>query len=69
MNNPPKVQPHLKAFLDWIIALGFALVGLIANLTKPIMDQQEDLTESARRANVSAIPPSSAVATDTSSHT
>ena len=66
LNNPPKVQPHLKAFLDWIIALGFALVGLIANLTKPIMDQQEELAESARLANVRSIPVSSAVATDTS---
>jgi hypothetical protein len=63
LNNPPKVPPTFTALLNWIIQLGFALVGLIANLTQPIMDQQEELAESARQANVRSIPTSSAAAT------
>ena len=63
LNNPPKVQPHLTAFLNWIIQVGFALIGLIATLTKPIMDQQEEFAESARLASVRSIPISSAAAT------
>jgi hypothetical protein len=69
LNNPPKVQPHLTALLNWIIQLGFALVGLIANLTQPIMDQQEEFAESARLANVRPIPTSSVAATAGTSRT
>ena len=68
LNNPPKVQPHLTVLFNWIIQLGFALVGLIANLTKPIMDKQGDFTKSAQLASVYAIPPPSAAATGTSSN-
>jgi len=63
LNNPPKLPPNFKALLDWIIQIGFALVGFIATITQPIMDRQEELAESARRANVSSIPASSAAAT------
>jgi len=63
LNNPPKVQPHLTVLLNWIIQLGFALMGLITSLTKPIMDQQEEFAESARLASVRTIPTSLAAAT------
>jgi len=65
LNNPPKVLPQLTALLDWIIKIGFTLVGLIANLTKPIMDQQEDLAESTRQAKAHSMPASLAAATST----
>ena len=65
LNNPPKVQLHLTALLNWIIQIGFALVGLIANLTKPIMDQQEELAESARLASVRSIPSAAAATAGT----
>jgi len=63
LNNPPKVRPPFTALLNWIVQLGFALVGLVANLTQPIMDQQEELAESARLAKVSSMPTSSVAAT------
>ena len=63
LNNPPKV------LLNWIIQLGFALVGLIASLTKPIMDQQEEFAKSARLASVRTIPTSLAAATASTTNT
>jgi len=63
LNNPPKVQPHLTVLLNWIIQLGFALMGLIASLTKPIMDQQEEFAKSAQLASVRTIPTLLAAAT------
>jgi len=63
LNNPPKVPPPFTALLNWIIQLGFVLMGLVANLTQPIMDQREELAESAQLAKVSSMPTLSVAAT------
>src|SRR5258705_77577 len=52
LNNPPRAQqPGLVALVEWIVKLGFALVGMIANLAKQLADQADKAFEVARRAS------------------
>ena len=52
LNNPPRAQqPHLAALVEWIIKLGFVLVGMVANLAKHLTDQADEAFETARSAS------------------
>ena len=52
LNNPPRVQqPQLAAVVEWIIKLGFALVGMVANLANHITNQADEAFETARHAS------------------
>jgi hypothetical protein len=52
LNNPPRApQPGLAALVEWIVKLGFALVGMVANLAKQLADQADEAYEKARQAS------------------
>ena len=44
LNNPPRSQqPALVVLVEWIVKLGFGLVGMIAYLAKQLSDQADDV--------------------------
>ena len=52
LNNPPRAQqPGLAALVEWIIKLGFTLVGMIAQLAKQLADSTDEAFEIARHAS------------------
>jgi len=43
LNNPLHMpQPALAALVEWIVKVGFVLVGMIANLAKQLADQADE---------------------------
>ena len=69
LNNPPRVpQPGLAALVDWIVKVGFALLGMVANLAKQLADQADEAYETARQASAqfSASVPAATTGTTTS---
>ena len=69
LNNPPRVpQPGLAALVDWIVKVGFALLGMVANLAKQLADQADEAYETARQASAqfSASMPAATAGTTTS---
>ena len=68
LNNPPRAQqPGLVALVEWIVKLGFALVGMIANLAKQLSDQADETFETARRASAQSVPSAAAATAGTAS--
>ena len=66
LNNPPRAQqPGLVALVEWIVKLGFALVGMIANLAKQLSDQADEAFETARRASAQSVPSAAAATAGT----
>jgi len=57
-------QPHLAMLVEWIIKLGFALVGMVANLAKHITDQAEAF-KTARHASAQSAQSAAAATTGT----
>jgi len=52
LNNPPRAQqPHLAVLVEWIIKLGFGLVGMVANLAKHITDQADEAFKTAHHTS------------------
>jgi len=52
LNNPPRAQqPGLAALVEWIVKLGFALVGMIAQLAKQLADSTDEAFEIAHHAS------------------
>src|SRR6266545_3210904 len=52
LNNPLHVpQPGLAALVDWIVKVGFALVGMVTNLAKQLADQADKAYKTACQAS------------------
>ena len=52
LNNPPRAQqPALVALVEWIVKLGFALVGMVAQLANQLADRTDEAFEKARQAS------------------
>src|SRR6266545_7099495 len=69
LNHPPRVpQPGLAALVDLIVKVGFALLGMVANLAKQLADQADEAYETARQASAqfSASMPAATAGTTTS---
>ncbi len=66
LNNPPHAQqPALVALVEWVVEIGFVLVGMIANLAKALSDQADEAFETARQASAQSVASAAAATIST----
>jgi len=66
-NSPCAQQPGLVALVEWIVKLGFTLMGMIANLAKQLSDQADEAFETACQASAQSVPSAAAATAGTAS--